>query len=54
VIDTGIRATHAEFKGRIGNGFTAVSDGQGTSDCNGTARTSPARSAARPTASRSR
>jgi subtilisin family serine protease len=35
VIDTGIRATHAEFKGRIGNGFTAVSDGQGTSDCNG-------------------
>jgi subtilisin family serine protease len=35
VIDTGIRTTHAEFKGRIGNGFTAVSDGLGTSDCNG-------------------
>jgi len=35
VIDTGIRATHVEFKGRIGNGFTAVSDGQGTNDCNG-------------------
>ena len=35
VIDTGIRATHVEFKGRIGNGFSAVSDGQGTNDCNG-------------------
>ena len=35
VIDTGLRATHVEFKGRIGNGFSAVSDGQGTNDCNG-------------------
>ena len=35
VIDTGIRATHQEFAGRIGNGFTAVNDGQGTNDCNG-------------------
>jgi subtilisin family serine protease len=35
VIDTGIRATHAEFTGRMGNGFTAINDGQGTNDCNG-------------------
>ena len=35
VIDTGIRRTHTQFTGRIGNGFTAVSDGQGTNDCNG-------------------
>ena len=35
VIDTGIRASHQEFAGRIGNGFTAVTDGQGTNDCNG-------------------
>ena len=35
VIDTGIRASHQEFAGRIGNGFTAINDGQGTNDCNG-------------------
>lgn len=35
IIDTGIRASHQEFAGRIGNGFTAVSDGNGTNDCNG-------------------
>jgi subtilisin family serine protease len=35
VIDTGLRATHQEFAGRIGNGFTAVNDGRGTSDCHG-------------------
>ncbi len=35
IIDTGIRATHQEFTGRIGNGFTAVNDGNGTNDCNG-------------------
>ncbi len=35
MIDTGIRATHTQFTGRIGNGFSAVSDGQGTNDCNG-------------------
>jgi subtilisin family serine protease len=35
VIDTGLLATHVEFTGRVGNGFTAVNDGQGTNDCNG-------------------
>jgi subtilisin family serine protease len=35
VIDTGIRASHQEFTGRIGNGFTSVNDGNGTNDCNG-------------------
>jgi hypothetical protein len=35
VIDTGIRATHQQFTGRIGNGFTAINDGQGTNDCHG-------------------
>jgi subtilisin family serine protease len=35
VIDTGVRATHAEFGGRVGSGFTAISDGRGTNDCNG-------------------
>lgn len=35
VIDTGLRSTHAQFAGRVGNGYTAVSDGQGTNDCNG-------------------
>jgi subtilisin family serine protease len=35
VVDTGVRAAHQELTGRIGNGFTAVNDGQGTNDCNG-------------------
>ncbi|WP_147652236.1 S8 family serine peptidase [Vulcaniibacterium gelatinicum] len=35
IIDTGIRASHTDFGGRIGNGYTAISDGNGTSDCNG-------------------
>jgi subtilisin family serine protease len=36
VIDTGIRSTHAEFGGRVSStGYTAISDGRGTSDCNG-------------------
>ena len=35
VIDTGVRASHQEFTGRMGNGYTAVSDGNGTNDCNG-------------------
>ena len=35
IIDTGVRATHQQFTGRMGNGFTAVNDGNGTNDCNG-------------------
>jgi subtilisin family serine protease len=35
VIDTGIRRTHAEFSGRAVSGYTAISDGRGTDDCNG-------------------
>lgn len=37
IIDTGIRATHTEFGGRVnvGAGFTSINDGNGTNDCNG-------------------
>ncbi len=35
IIDTGMRADHVEFTGRVGAGYTAVSDGNGTNDCNG-------------------
>ncbi len=35
VIDTGIRADHVEFTGRVVPGYSAVSDGNGTNDCNG-------------------
>src|SRR6476620_6845601 len=35
IIDTGIRATHQQFTGRVGNGVDFVGDGQGTNDCNG-------------------
>jgi subtilisin family serine protease len=35
IIDTGIRATHTQFGGRVISGFTAVNDGNGTNDCNG-------------------
>ncbi|MDY7226713.1 S8 family serine peptidase [Hyalangium rubrum] len=35
VIDTGIRATHSEFGGRVSLDFTSISDGNGASDCNG-------------------
>ena len=36
VIDTGIRASHFEFGGRVSTtGFTAIADSNGTSDCNG-------------------
>ncbi len=36
IIDTGILATHTEFyNSRVQPGFTAITDGNGTSDCNG-------------------
>ncbi len=35
IIDTGIRADHIEFTDRVGAGFSAVADGNGTNDCNG-------------------
>jgi subtilisin family serine protease len=35
VLDTGIRATHVQFAGRMGNGYTAIADGSGTNDCHG-------------------
>lgn len=35
VIDTGILASHTDFGGRVGAGWTAVADGRGTGDCNG-------------------
>jgi aqualysin 1 len=33
IIDTGIRTTHTQFTGRIGNGFSAITGG--VADCNG-------------------
>lgn len=35
IVDTGVRATHSEFSGRMGNGFDAIKDGNGTNDCQG-------------------
>ncbi|SEU36072.1 S8 family serine peptidase [Stigmatella erecta] len=35
VIDTGIRATHAEFGGRVSLDYTGVQDGHGAGDCQG-------------------
>ena len=35
VVDTGIRATHAEFGGRVRSGYTAIADGRGSDDCDG-------------------
>ncbi|GGL11431.1 S8 family peptidase [Deinococcus radiotolerans] len=35
VLDTGIRAAHAELRGRVDAGWSAVQDGRGTDDCNG-------------------
>ena len=35
VVDTGILPTHVEVSGRVGAGATAISDGQGSLDCNG-------------------
>jgi len=35
VVDTGVRASHVELSGRVLAGYTAIADGNGTSDCNG-------------------
>lgn len=35
VIDTGILGTHTEFTGRMKSGYSAISDGGATADCNG-------------------
>ncbi|HKU75206.1 MAG TPA: S8 family serine peptidase [Pyrinomonadaceae bacterium] len=35
ILDTGIRATHTQFGGRVVSGFTAINDGLGTNDGNG-------------------
>ena len=35
IIDSGIRADHAEFAGRVLPGYSVVNDGNGTSDCTG-------------------
>ncbi len=35
IIDTGIRASHREFGGRVVGGVTAINDGRGSDDCNG-------------------
>lgn len=34
VVDSGIRATHEEFTGRVLPGYSVISDGRGTDDCN--------------------
>ncbi len=35
VIDTGVASAHSQFSGRVGSGYTAISDGRGTNDCHG-------------------
>lgn len=35
VVDTGIRATHAEFGGRVSAGFSIIPDTNATNDCHG-------------------
>jgi serine protease len=35
IIDTGVLGTHSQFSGRMGNGYTAINDGRGSTDCNG-------------------
>lgn len=35
IIDTGVRATHTDFGGRVISGFDAIGDGFGTNDANG-------------------
>ncbi|MEO4206930.1 S8 family peptidase [Acinetobacter pittii] len=35
IVDTGILSTHQQFSGRVLSGYTAISDGNGISDCHG-------------------
>lgn len=35
IIDTGIRASHSDFGGRVSGGYSAINDGNGTNDCQG-------------------
>lgn len=35
IIDTGILRTHSQFGGRAIDGYTAIADGRGSTDCNG-------------------
>jgi subtilisin family serine protease len=35
IIDTGIRASHNEFGGRVISGYSSINDGNGSNDCNG-------------------
>ncbi|MDZ7790182.1 MAG: S8 family peptidase [Xanthomonadales bacterium] len=35
IVDTGVLGSHNEFSGRMGNGYTAINDGRGWTDCNG-------------------
>jgi hypothetical protein len=35
ILDTGVRSTHSEFTGRMAPGYSAISDGGGTEDCDG-------------------
>lgn len=34
-MDTGVPAGHTDFGGRVAAGWSAISDGRGSSDCNG-------------------
>ena len=35
IVDTGILSSHGDFGGRVSGGYSAISDGRGTTDCNG-------------------
>jgi subtilisin family serine protease len=35
IVDTGISSTHIDFTGRMSTGFSSITDGNGTNDCNG-------------------